>query len=173
MAEPESGRLLYLNAAGRRMLEIGPEENLAGLRLADFMGENDTTVTPREKVTQAQERGMWLGESTLVSRSGHRIPVSKQILIHRSDADQSGYLSVVARDISDRKRAEQDRRTMELQLRQAQKLEAIGQLAAGIAHEINTPTQFVADNTRFLKDAFENLARAIAASDCCSRRADS
>src|SRR5437899_95115 len=83
--EPESGRLLYLNAAGRKMLGIGPEENLAGLRLADFMGENDTTITPKEKVTQAQQRGMWLGESTLVSRSGSRIPVSKQILIHRSD----------------------------------------------------------------------------------------
>jgi PAS domain S-box-containing protein len=39
----------------------------------------------------------------------------------------------------------------------AQKLESIGQLAAGIAHEINTPTQFVGDNTRFLKDAFHSL----------------
>ena len=39
----------------------------------------------------------------------------------------------------------------------AQKLESIGQLAAGIAHEINTPTQFVGDNTRFLKDAFQSL----------------
>jgi signal transduction histidine kinase len=34
---------------------------------------------------------------------------------------------------------------------------SIGQLAAGIAHEINTPTQYVGDNTRFLKEAFGNL----------------
>ncbi|MFP5226006.1 MAG: PAS domain S-box protein [Acidobacteriota bacterium] len=45
------------------------------------------------------------------------------------------------------------RRALEAELRQAQKLEAIGQLAAGIAHEINTPIQFVADNLAFLQDA--------------------
>jgi signal transduction histidine kinase len=43
------------------------------------------------------------------------------------------------------------------QLAQAQKLESVGQLAAGIAHEINTPTQYVGDNARFLKDAFGDL----------------
>ena len=46
---------------------------------------------------------------------------------------------------------------LENQLAQARKLEAIGQLAAGIAHEINTPTQYVSDNTRFLQDAFQDL----------------
>jgi Amt family ammonium transporter len=50
-----------------------------------------------------------------------------------------------------------DRRTLQLQLSQSQKLESMGQLAAGIAHEINTPTQYVGDNVRFLKDAFEDL----------------
>jgi PAS domain S-box-containing protein len=48
------------------------------------------------------------------------------------------------------------------QLLQAQKLESVGQLAAGIAHEINTPTQYIGDNVRFLKDAFQDLARLLA-----------
>jgi PAS domain S-box-containing protein len=56
----------------------------------------------------------------------------------------------VTRDITERHK-------LELQLRQAQKLESIGQLSAGIAHEINTPMQFITDNTRFLESAFADL----------------
>jgi PAS domain S-box-containing protein len=50
-----------------------------------------------------------------------------------------------------------DREVLGQQLRQAQKLEAIGQLAAGIAHEINTPIQYVGDNTRFLQESWRSF----------------
>jgi len=56
----------------------------------------------------------------------------------------------VTRDITERHK-------LESRLRQAQKLESIGQLSAGIAHEINTPMQFIADNTRFLESSFADL----------------
>jgi PAS domain S-box-containing protein len=55
------------------------------------------------------------------------------------------------------------RRLMQSHLNQAMKLESIGQLAAGVAHEINTPTQFVGDNLHFLQEGFMSLMRVLAA----------
>ena len=54
-----------------------------------------------------------------------------------------------------------EQKSLESQLRQAQKLEAIGQLAAGIAHEINTPIQFIGDNTKFLEKCYADVGQMI------------
>jgi PAS domain S-box-containing protein len=70
------------------------------------------------------------------------------------DVDCQLSLVIMGSDITERK-------ILEAQLVQAQKLESIGQLAAGIAHEINTPTQYVGDNTRFLRDAFADLEQLL------------
>ncbi len=55
------------------------------------------------------------------------------------------------------RRGEEEKKKAEGQLHQSQKLESIGQLAAGIAHEINTPIQYIGDNTNFLKGAFKDM----------------
>ena len=54
-----------------------------------------------------------------------------------------------------------DRKNMETQLSQAQKLKSIGQLAAGIAHEINTPIQYIGDNIHFIQTSFLSLIRLL------------
>ncbi len=58
---------------------------------------------------------------------------------------------------------EQERDRLALELRTAQKLEAVGRLASGVAHEINTPMQFVSDNLTFLGESVDDLASVIEA----------
>ena len=87
-------------------------------------------------------------ENVMFERDGHRrflgLTIIKADLF--SGEKGTGFL-ITGADTTERK-------IMEEQLRQAQKLEAIGQLAAGIAHEINTPAQFVGDNTNFLQEVW-------------------
>lgn len=57
-------------------------------------------------------------------------------------------------DVSERNEAQRERDELHAQLQLTQKLESIGELAAGIAHEINTPAQYVSDNLSFLRESF-------------------
>jgi PAS domain S-box-containing protein len=63
----------------------------------------------------------------------------------------------VFRDITEQKNNIHEKEILQAQLLQAHKLESVGQLASGIAHEINTPTQFVSSNVGFLDDAFTDV----------------
>lgn len=77
-----------------------------------------------------------------------------ELAMSEVQVDDVHLLTAIIRDLSDQKQ-------MQCELAQAQKLESVGQLAAGIAHEINTPTQYVGDNTQFLKDAFHDMTRVL------------
>ncbi|MES9853259.1 MAG: ATP-binding protein [Candidatus Thiodiazotropha sp. L084R] len=72
---------------------------------------------------------------------------------HERDGNSDGYLLIIE-DVTEQKQ-------LESEMQQTQKLQSIGQLAAGIAHEINTPIQYVGDNIRFLLDAFEDISDII------------
>lgn len=84
-------------------------------------------------------------------QTGERMPVEYSAIPVLENGVITGAV-VCFSDVSSRKQ-------MEVELRHAQKLEAVGRLAAGIAHEINTPVQFLADNTRFLQDSFLEILK--------------
>ncbi|MEW8626182.1 MAG: ATP-binding protein [Candidatus Thiodiazotropha sp.] len=65
-------------------------------------------------------------------------------------------------DISERKRADRERIDLERQLNQTHKMEAVGQLAGGIAHEINTPIQYIGDNLKFIKESQQDIENLLA-----------
>ena len=87
-------------------------------------------------------------------RSKDRRMIDVEIHFHNLDYDGHDACLDIAQDVTERNR-------LEIDLRHAQKLEAVGSLAAGIAHEINTPIQFVGDNIRFLLDAFADLTKLL------------
>lgn len=99
-------------------------------------------------------------EVTARRRDGSALPaeVSVSTMRHGSSFVFNAFVHDISR-----------RRELQSQLAHAQKLESIGQLSAGIAHEINTPTQYVGDNTRFIQEAVEDLLRAFGAYEALAR----
>lgn len=105
-----------------------------------------------DELRETMRRGkVWSGH--LRSKTKDGVMIEHDVTVSPI-SDQTGNIThyvQIRRNVTDRLQLEQ-------QLRQAQKLESIGQLAAGIAHEINTPIQYVGDNTRFVKDAFDDIS---------------
>jgi PAS domain S-box-containing protein len=148
--EPDA-TVLYQSPSVERVLGYLPED-LVGTKISSLLHPDDrqrvlgTQAVDEAHPTHAVEcrvrhaDGSWRNFETTVTN-----------LLH--DPNVEG-LVLNSRDVTDRHR-------LETELRHAQKLESVGQLAAGIAHEINTPVQFVGDNVRFLRDAFDGLIVAL------------
>ena len=105
------------------------------------------------------ESRTFLKECIHLDRNGY--PIYIDVSATPFTVSDKHHLLFVVRDITGKKQIEKERQEYEAQIRHDQKLRSIGELAAGIAHEINTPTQYVGDNTRFLEDSFAELAVVI------------
>jgi PAS domain S-box-containing protein len=145
------GRVLSWNAAAERIY---------GYSLDEARGRELSIIAPLERIGEQQDllRKVSQGEcihhieTVRVRKGGEPISVLMTVSPLRDVAGNITGACAITSDITERK-------FLERQLAQAQKLESIGQLAAGIAHEINTPIQYVGDNTRFLRDAFTRLGQ--------------
>jgi two-component system NtrC family sensor kinase len=147
MADPK-GRIVYTNAAFCNMLGHPPGK-LAGQLFEDLLvGDSREAFKKHWSKRHAGEEKKY--EVVLKTKDGGFIfAIISPKIVRDNEGRMIGSFAIVT-DITERK-------NLESQLIQAQKLEGIGQLAAGIAHEINTPTQYVLSNTGFLQNSFHDL----------------
>ena len=142
-------------------------EQLYGYTAAEAIGQPVPTLlspTPEAR-TKLLGRGatdvLRDMELTDCTKDGTPVEVSGTSAPIRDNDGRTVGISLILRDVGDRKLLEAERERMEVELRISQKLEAVGQLAAGIAHEINTPVQFIGDSAHFVREASEDLLQLV------------
>ena len=146
----KDGTIKRWNSVAETILQIEAEEVL-GRRIYECPIAWETEkVNSAIQSCAAEYMSMRLNEIRFTRKDGKDGILDLIInLVREGVARFSGFI-ILGTDITEYK-------LMERQLAQAQKLESIGQLAAGIAHEINTPAQYVGDNVRFLQEAYHDL----------------
>lgn len=134
-----------LEAEGRLLQEVfvimDPKSNIA-------------TSNPLQAITATAVEESRKDRLIMADREGRRMNINAVLADIKDNEGRLRGTVVAFQDITEQLKAE-------AQLALAEKLNTVGQLAAGIAHEINTPMQYIGDNTTFLKDSFEATAEFI------------
>ncbi|MEE3717688.1 PAS domain S-box protein [Tumidithrix elongata RA019] len=104
-ANPD-GQTTWMNSAFRRLYNLTPETNLADYRIVDLHPQWTLDLLQQEGIPQAMQYGYWVGETALLTPDKREIPISQMVMSHKSPDGTLEYLSIIIRDISDRKQAE-------------------------------------------------------------------
>ena len=134
-----AGRVQSCNTAAAKMFATAP---------ADVRGRVFAELLKRPDGEEEMVR-VGTSEAAGIRADGSEFPLHLDVA--RAHVHGEVLCTVVLRDLT-------DERDLQVKFGHAQKLESIGQLAAGIAHEINTPIHYVTDNMRFLEESHEEIS---------------
>jgi signal transduction histidine kinase len=149
----EDGHFEYIGPQGPARLGFG-EDLWKQIGFLDKLMPRDRNGSVRSKLDDSKT-GSFEIEATVLTHDDKRVDLRWVASCEQSEnTGQHKVLRGMMLDVTDQRR-------LESELAQAQKLESVGRLAAGVAHEINTPVQFVSDSVSFVREAMDDLSEIV------------
>jgi signal transduction histidine kinase len=149
----EDGHFEYIGPQGPARLGFS-EDLWKQIGFLDRLMPRDRNGPVRSKIDTSKS-GSFEIETTVLTQDDKRVDLRWVASCEQNDTTgQHKVLRGMMLVVTDQRRLESD-------LAQAQKLESVGRLAAGVAHEINTPVQFVSDSVSFVREAMEDLSEIV------------
>jgi len=130
------GDLIYLNQTGYELFGYSPEDFATGFNVLEAFIPEDRERLARDILLNIQGQKLGRQEYTAATKDGRQFPVGVHANRVMSGQTATGIRGILI-DLTAAKRADEEKRKLQIQLQQAQKMEAIGALAGGIAHDFN------------------------------------
>src|SRR4051794_9562845 len=171
MLDPE-GRITNWNLGGERIKGY-PADEIVGQHFSIFFTDEDrATGEPAREIATASREGRFEGEGWRVRRDGTTFWAG--VVVDRildPDGNLLGFAKVT-RDLTEKKKAEEELERARAALAQAQKMEAIGQLTGGVAHDFNNLLTVIANSLDLLSDSARDEAQKRRIIDIAQRAAE-
>lgn len=149
-----SGKPIFLNSAGKKLLGLDSETDVSNLTIEGSHPEWARNIVLNIGLPTAAKKGIWQGETALLHKDGHETPISHLIIAHKSEKGEVEYFSTIGRDITERKRFENELIEAKEKAEEMNNVKTV--FFANMSHELRTPFVGIMGYAELLYDELED-----------------